>query len=132
MTTINSLDPSQQQVLDALLSTKQPLSVVYGPPGTGKSHLIVSLLFELATRGQKVLFVSQNSEALEVIARMIRSLERDFTLAPEDLSFLDFCWQLHDTSQRRLKYLKTTRDRLQAKNVSSPPQSPAKEIARLT
>lgn len=112
--TINSLDPSQKQVLDSLLSNnnKSDISVVYGPPGTGKSHLIVSLLFELATRKNKVLFVSQNTEALEVINRMVKKLERNMKLSSDHLSFLDFCLMLNRTEQRRLKYMKSQRDRI--------------------
>ena len=107
--TINPLDPSQKQVLEALLSkeSQSDISVVYGPPGTGKSHLIVSLLFELATRKNKVLFVSQNTEALEVISRMVKRIERNMKLTSDHLSFLDFCLMLNRTDQRRLKYIKS-------------------------
>lgn len=117
--TINSLDPSQKQVLDSLLSNnnKSDISVVYGPPGTGKSHLIVSLLFELATRKNKVLFVSQNTEALEVINRMVKKLERNMKLSSDHLSFLDFCLMLNRTEQRRLKYMKSQRDRIFTKEL---------------
>ena len=73
-TTINSLDPSQKSTLESILSGNSNNVVVYGPPGMGKSHLIVSLLFELAAKGKKVLFVSQNSEALNVIIRKYKSL----------------------------------------------------------
>lgn len=115
MTTINLLDPSQKYVLESLIDGGQDLNVVYGPPGTGKSHLIVSLLFELATRGQKVLFVSQNVEALDVISRMITSLEKQFRLGSSHLSLLDFCWRLTDSQQRRLAWVKDLRSRLNAK-----------------
>lgn len=117
--TINSLDPSQKQVLDSLLSNdnESDISVVYGPPGTGKSHLIVSLLFELATRKNKVLFVSQNTEALEVINRMVKKLERSMKLSSDHLSFLDFCLMLNRTEQRRLKYMKSQRDRIFTKEL---------------
>ncbi|MBQ6450215.1 hypothetical protein IJJ08_04960 [bacterium] len=117
--TINLLDPSQRQVLNSLLENRDQINVVYGPPGTGKSHLIVSLLFELAVRGQKVLFVSQNVEALQVIGRMIAKLENEFRLGSNHLSFLDFCWQLTDSQQRRLHYLRDTRSRLANKQIRS-------------
>ena len=76
---INQLDPSQENILKEILSenNNNNISVIYGPPGTGKSHLIVSMLFELAVRNKKVLFVSQNTEALDVITRMVKKLEKD-------------------------------------------------------
>lgn len=89
-TTINSLDPSQKSALDSILSGSSNNTVVYGPPGTGKSHLIVSLLFELAAEGKSVIFVSQNSEALNVIVRMYKGLHKELGLGEQDLSFLDF------------------------------------------
>ena len=78
-TRINQLDPSQENILNEILSenNNNNISVIYGPPGTGKSHLIVSMLFELAVRHKKVLFVSQNTEALDVITRMVKKLEKD-------------------------------------------------------
>jgi len=57
MITINQLDPSQKYILKSLLNPNikrdKNIFVIYGPPGTGKSHLIVSLLFELAFRKKK-------------------------------------------------------------------------------
>ena len=105
-TTINSLDPSQKSTLESVLNGKSNNIVVYGPPGTGKSHLIVSLLFELAAKGKHVLFASQNSEALNVIVRMYKNLHKELGLTEQDLSFLDFCWRLNSPEQKRLKYLK--------------------------
>ena len=106
MRTINSLDPSQKAALESVVNGQSDSMVIYGPPGTGKSHLIVSLLFELATKGKSVLFVSQNSEALNVIVRMYKSLHKELGLSDQDLSFLDFCWRLNSSEQKRLKYLR--------------------------
>ena len=89
-TTINSLDPSQKSALESILNGDSNNTVIYGPPGTGKSHLIVSLLFELAAKGKQVLFVSQNSEALNVIVRKYKELHEELGLGEQDLSFLDF------------------------------------------
>ena len=107
-TTINSLDPSQKSALDSILSGSSNNTVIYGPPGTGKSHLIVSLLFELAAEGKSVLFVSQNSEALNVIVRMYKGLHKELGLGEQDLSFLDFCWRLNSPEQKRLKFLRNS------------------------
>ena len=104
--TINPLDPSQEQALKGVLNNKEDVAVIYGPPGTGKSHLILSLLFELATRGDKILFVSQNTDALDVITRMYRRLNKDLGIKEDSLSFLDFCWCLNEPAQRRVTYIK--------------------------
>ena len=123
MISINALDPSQEKVLESLLKDESgeesDFSVVYGPPGTGKSHLIISLLFELARKGKKVLFVSQNTEALDVIGRMYRKLENDFSFRDNDASFLDFCLMLHDSSNRRLSYIKNILGRLRIKTFDN-------------
>lgn len=108
MKSINLLDPAQQKTLEALINddNKNALSIVYGPPGTGKSHLITSLLFELALKGKKVLFVSQNTEALDVIVRMYERLDKCMHKSKNDLCFLDFCLQLNNPACRKVKYLK--------------------------
>lgn len=112
-TTINALDPSQKYILDKLTQAHtDDLSLIYGPPGTGKSHLIVSLLFELAAANKKVLFVSQNREAIDVVIRKYRDLDKKMHIQDTDLSFLDLCLHLSDPSQRTLKYIRELRTRL--------------------
>jgi len=110
MTTINQLDPSQEYILKSLLNFKTKsdnnISVIYGPPGTGKSYFIVSLLFELAIRKKKILFVSQNREALDVIDRMISRIENE--LIEQDgenyISLRDFCLMIYK-KRGTLKYI---------------------------
>ena len=117
-TTINALDPSQKFILEELTKGgADDLSLVYGPPGTGKSHLIVSLLFELACSGKKVLFVSQNREAIEVVIRKYRDIDRSMGLGDTDVTFLDFCLHLSDRSQRTIKYISSLRSRLFSKYI---------------
>ncbi len=126
--TINALDPSQRHALDSLLSDDAPdLSLVYGPPGTGKSHLIVSLLFELAKQGKKVLFVSQNREALDVIIRKYHDIDNSMHLGGADLKFLDLCLYLSDPSQRSLKYIKGLNTRIKAGLFRIPYAAPASD-----
>jgi KaiC/GvpD/RAD55 family RecA-like ATPase len=113
--TINPLDPSQKQALASVTSAgaDQDLFLIYGPPGTGKSQLLVSMLFELALKGKKVLFVSQNTEALRVIERMISKLEKEMTLPASHLSLDDFCLKLYSKDHRLLKYIRGQLGRLQ-------------------
>ena len=123
-TRINQLDPSQENILNEILSenNNNNISVIYGPPGTGKSHLIVSMLFELAVRNKKVLFVSQNTEALDVITRMVKKLEKDlFDIDSSNgsnnyISITDFFLTLTNKDCRTKKYLRETYNRLNGKS----------------
>ena len=66
MKSINLLDPAQQKTLEALINDENTnaLSIVYGPPGTGKSHLITSLLFELALKGKRSFLLVKTQKRL--------------------------------------------------------------------
>lgn len=112
--TINPLDPSQEYIVDSFIEERNTddVSIVFGPPGTGKSHLIVSLLFELALKNKKVLFVSQNTEALNVVIRKYKDLNKEYHFEPANLSFLDFCLNLNSAEQRKRKYLKEQKSRI--------------------
>lgn len=126
-TTINLLDPSQRHALDGVLANKEDIAVIYGPPGTGKSHLILSLLFELAVRGDKVLFVSQNTEALNVIIRMYKKLNKELGVSDYSLSFLDFCWCLNDPAHRRVTYIRQQKNRIMTKPINTLPYAESEE-----
>lgn len=115
--TINSLDPSQKHALRSIVNGDDDISVVYGPPGTGKSQLLVSMLYELAANGKKVLFVSQNTEALEVINRMIIKLEQDMRLPENHVSLMDFCLKLYTKEHKYLKHIRNQHARLQSRIV---------------
>jgi len=58
-------DSSQDDVI--MQSKKNNILVVSGPPGTGKSQVIVNLISDALTNGQKVLVVCQKRAALEVV-----------------------------------------------------------------
>lgn len=120
-TTINLLDPSQRHALNGVLTNKEDVAVIYGPPGTGKSHLILSLLFELAVRGDKVLFVSQNTEALNVIMRMFKKLDEELGIDDYSLSFLDFCWCLNDAAHKRVTHIRQQKNRIMTKPIGTLP-----------
>jgi AAA+ ATPase superfamily predicted ATPase len=123
MITINQLDPSQKYILKSLLNhdieRDKNIFVIYGPPGTGKSHLIVSLLFELAVKKKKILFVSQNTEALDVVDRMISKLEKeliDNKYNENYISLRNFCLMLTCKEHKTLKYIKEQNERILSKS----------------
>ncbi|MEX2565609.1 MAG: ATP-binding protein [Cyclobacteriaceae bacterium] len=65
------VDASQEEVLK---NVKEGAScVVQGPPGTGKSQLICNLVTDFASRGKKVLVVSQKRAALDVVFERLAS-----------------------------------------------------------
>lgn len=125
MMSINLLDPSQEDVLKNLIressDEQNNMSVVYGPPGTGKSHLVVSLLFELASKGKKVLFVSQNVEALEVIDRKIDDICCELFGSKQynssKVSLMDFCLRLNNREHTTKKYIREFHNRLGLKSL---------------
>lgn len=65
-------DPVQQSVLEAA-RTSEAL-VVDGPPGTGKSQVIVNLVADALSRGQKVAVVCEKRAALDVVAQRLGSV----------------------------------------------------------
>ncbi|MCA9333384.1 DUF2075 domain-containing protein, partial [Candidatus Saccharibacteria bacterium] len=119
--TFSSLDPSQKNTFNSIDNDPATIQIVYGPPGTGKSQLVVSLLERLAGENKKVLFVSQNTEALRVIERMIKRTESTIGY-PQDnkyLSLLDFCLMLHNPTHRYLKYLREQYSKISSKQLPS-------------
>jgi len=49
-------------------------AIIQGPPGTGKSETISNILCHLAATGNKILFVSQKSQALKVVKDKLKEL----------------------------------------------------------
>jgi len=118
-TTFSSLDPSQKNTFNSIDNDPASIQIVYGPPGTGKSQLVVSLLERLAGENKKVLFVSQNTEALRVIERMIKRTESIIGYPNDNkyLSLLDFCLMLHNPTHRYLKYLREQYSKISSKQL---------------
>lgn len=58
-------DASQEAVVVAARNKKG--LIVHGPPGTGKSQVIVNLVVDRMSKGQKVLLVCQKPAALDVV-----------------------------------------------------------------
>ena len=70
-----SSDSSQDEVI--LESKQSDLVIVRGPPGTGKSQVIVNLISDALTNGEKILVVCQKRAALEVIKQRLGQVELD-------------------------------------------------------
>jgi hypothetical protein len=119
--TFSSLDPSQKHAFQSIDNDDTRLHIVHGPPGTGKSQLVVSLLERFASEGKKVLFVSQNTEALKVIERMIERTEKTIGYPTDNkyVSLSDFCLMLYNPTHRHLKYLREQYTRLSSKQLPS-------------
>lgn len=117
--TFSSLDPSQKNAFRAIDNSAVNLHIVHGPPGTGKSQLVVSLLERLASEDKKILFVSQNTEALKVIERMILRTEEAIGYPTNNMyvSLLDFCLMLYNPTHRHLKYLREQYTRISGKQL---------------
>ena len=67
--TVLGSDSSQDEVI--VRSASDELCVVRGPPGTGKSQVIVNLVANALSSGQKVLVVCQKRSALEVVRQRL-------------------------------------------------------------
>jgi hypothetical protein len=65
-------DPIQRQVLK--LSKSTTTLVVDGPPGTGKSQVIVNLVADALSRGEKVAVVCEKRAALDVVVNRMESI----------------------------------------------------------
>ncbi len=65
-------DPSQDQVV--VRAQGADCVVVRGPPGTGKSQVIVNLVADALSRGERVLVVCQKRAALDVVFRRMQQV----------------------------------------------------------
>lgn len=131
--TFSSLDPSQKNTYSTIMNGDDSLHVVYGPPGTGKSQLVVSLLEGLVAKGNKILFVSQNTEALRVIERMIIKTQKDigYPLDNKYMSLLDYSLMLYEAKHRQLKHLREQNSTLSGKILATIDNASAPENTRL-
>ncbi|MDD9813973.1 MAG: AAA domain-containing protein [Thaumarchaeota archaeon] len=75
---LNLVYPSDASQNVAIRDSKRyPLVTIKGPPGTGKSQLIVNLVADALSNGQKVLVVCQKRAALDVVYRRLDKVELD-------------------------------------------------------
>ena len=75
LNTVLESDSSQDEVI--LESKNSDLIVVRGPPGTGKSQVIVNLIADALSNGDRVLVVCQKRAALEVIKQRLGQVDLD-------------------------------------------------------
>ncbi|WP_244471056.1 DUF3320 domain-containing protein [Microvirga massiliensis] len=93
-----SADSSQLAAVLAAAGGKD--FVLHGPPGTGKSQTITNMISQCLAMGQKVLFVSQKTAALEVVRRRLI-----------DVGLGDYCLEVHSSKAQKsaiLGQLKTS------------------------
>ena len=74
------LNDRQRAVVEAVIGGA-PLTVVTGPPGCGKSQVVLSILLNAWARGQSVLFVSSNNNAVDVVYERLRALGSNVPIA---------------------------------------------------
>ncbi|TNY27180.1 hypothetical protein BV497_04720 [Fulvimonas soli] len=65
-------DPSQVEVVR--MAGALPALVIDGPPGTGKSQVIVNLVADALSRGERVAVVSEKRAALDVVANRLAGI----------------------------------------------------------
>lgn len=83
---INSLNSSQEQVIDAI--NKMDQLVIQGPPGTGKSQTITSLISHFVLQDKTVLMVSEKKTAIDVVYSRLGTLSR-YALLIDDVGNKD-------------------------------------------
>ena len=76
------LNTEQADAVAAALDATSSISIVSGPPGCGKSQVVLSAILNAASRGEKVLFVSTNNQAVNVVSeRFTREFKDAFPCA---------------------------------------------------
>ncbi|MGN0884375.1 MAG: AAA domain-containing protein [Candidatus Spyradosoma sp.] len=76
------LNVEQADAVAAALDATSSISIVSGPPGCGKSQVVLSAILNAASRGEKVLFVSTNNQAVNVVSeRFTREFKDAFPCA---------------------------------------------------
>lgn len=73
--TVLDSDSSQDKIV--ISSQDNHYTVVRGPPGTGKSQVIVNIISNALSKGQKVLVVCQKRVALEVVHQRLSQVKLD-------------------------------------------------------
>jgi len=113
--TVLPSDPSQDAVV--VKAKEAECLVVRGPPGTGKSQVIVNLIADALSRGERVLVCCQKRAALDVVDRRLR-----------EAGLGDAAFLVHDGERDRAALYKKMHGILQA---GPPAEGAAGESRRL-
>ena len=73
------LNESQRDAVKRLMG-EQHVSVISGPPGCGKSQVVVSTLLNAWAEGTKVLFASNNNQAVDVVLEKLQHFESEYPI----------------------------------------------------
>jgi len=113
---------NQEQLAIAQRLEKQDAVTVKGPPGTGKSHTIANLIAHHAALGQRVLVVSKNPKALEVIQGKL----------PPQLRALAVAFLQEGMPTHTLKHaIDAVKDHLGRRSTSQEAEAKANELDKL-
>ena len=103
-----TLNEAQERLIWS--SRENRVNVAIGPPGTGKSFTIAALAIDAMVRNESVLIVSNNQQAIEVIAN---KLERDYDLNLHPIKTTDKRWK-----SKVKRFLETILSGMGVENVS--------------
>lgn len=73
------LNESQRDAVKRLMG-EQHVSVISGPPGCGKSQVVVATLLNAWAEGIKVLFASNNNQAVDVVLEKLQHFESEYPI----------------------------------------------------
>ena len=102
-------DGSQQEAINAAKSGES--FILQGPPGTGKSQTIANIIAECLIAQKSVLFVSEKSAAIEVVAKRL-----------DNVGLASFCLNLHSTHQNNTKHVYNSLRKMMNKAQEPPSQ----------
>ena len=106
---IATADPCQARAVR--LARQSRGLVIHGPPGTGKSQTITNVIGDHLARGQRVLFVCDKRQALDVVEDRLRSL-----------GLGDLCATVHDPQRDQRELYRSVREQLD--NLPDAPLQP--------
>jgi DNA polymerase III delta prime subunit len=110
-------DSSQQEAIEAAKRGKS--FVLQGPPGTGKSQTIANIIAEKLAAGERVLFVSEQQAALDVVKNRL-----------DDVGLGRFCLEVHSEKATNTGVLGSLETELKAPQIK-PADDRVKQLRKL-
>lgn len=103
--------------------------IVEGPPGTGKSQTIANLLCHFASKGKKVLFLSQKAQAIKVVKDYLKKLDVQYLYGyiPNRYSSLYDSEEEKDSASISLQSIHLYLNSLSYKDIKPITENPSKE-----